>query len=178
MDYNLIRTKRKTVAIYIRDAGVIVRAPLRMPLRDIERFVTSKRAWIEKHLAEQRASAERLSGAGVSKGQIDVYKKQARETIGDRIAYFAPLMGVAPAIVRIGSAKRSWGSCTSAGKLSFSWRLMLAEPDEIDYVVVHELAHLKQLNHSASFWAIVAGVIPDHKARRKKLHQLQKQYLW
>ena len=178
MLYELIRTRRKTIAIYIRDAEVVVRAPLRASMRDIDRFVTSKQAWIEKHLAEQRAMAGRRENAEFDKEKISYYKKQARKIILGRIAYYAPSMGVSPAIVRIGSAKRSWGSCTSAGKLSFSWRLMLAGPDEIDYVVVHELAHLKQLNHSKAFWEIVAAVLPDHKERRKRLRRLQKQYLW
>jgi predicted metal-dependent hydrolase len=174
MDYELIRTRRKTIAIYIRDARVIVRAPLRAPIREIDRFVASKQKWIEKHIAEQRRLAERREDFTLTDQQIRACKEQARRVIPVRAAHFSQLMGVNPAAIRIGSAKRSLGCCTAKGNLRFSWRLMLAEQSEIDYVVVHELAHLKQLNHSKAFWAIVAGVIPDYKERRKKLRSLQR----
>jgi predicted metal-dependent hydrolase len=105
------------------------------------------------------------------------YWEQAQTVIFERVVHFAPLMGLHPRSVRIGSAKRSWGSCSAAGRLSFSWRLMMASPEAIDYVVVHELAHLKQLNHSAAFWAVVTRTLPDWKERRGALRLLQKRLM-
>ena len=115
-----------------------------------------------------------LDPINIEKKLISFYKKKAGEIIPDRVAYFARLIGKYPTEIRIGSAKKSWGSCSSSGRLTFSWRLMMASPDAIDYVVVHELAHLKQLNHSHKFWNIVAGIIPAWKERRKELRLLQR----
>jgi len=176
--YELIRTKRRTLAIHIKDCRVIVRAPKRTPVREIDRFVASKSNWIEKHLAEQKARAEQRAALMPSEAEkkklISFYKKQAGEIIPERVEYFARLIGKRPTEVRIGYAKKSWGSCTAYGKLTFSWRLMMASPGAIDYVVVHELAHLKHLNHSKAFWSIVERIMPDYKERRKELQQLQK----
>jgi len=104
-------------------------------------------------------------------------EKKAAETIPPLVEEYAISMGVSPSGIRIGSAKKSWGSCTAKGLLTFSWRLMMAPPGAIEYVVVHELSHLKQLNHSKAFWAVVEGVMPDWKDRRKELRLLQKRIL-
>ena len=208
--YELIRSRRKSIAIYVKDCRVIVRAPLIYPVRGIDRFVESKKRWIEKHLIEQQKQAEYLKnfkltygsdilflgqkyrivdvegiddtfycppGLGetqIRKKLISFYKDHANKIIPELIDQIAPIIGARPTDIRIGSAKRSWGSCTSAGKVTFSWRLMMASPESIEYVVVHELAHLKQLNHSEKFWAVVARVLPDWKKRRKALRGLQK----
>lgn len=179
MKYELIRTRRKTIAICIRGGLVTVRAPLRAPLREIDRFVLSKTAWIEKHTAAWQASKEQRmppppgwDDPARRRKLIASYKKQALKIFTGRTAYFAPLLCVTPAGIKIGSAKSRWGSCNSAGLITFSWRLMLASQDAIDYVVVHELAHLKQMNHSPAFWAIVAQILPHWKERRKELRLL------
>lgn len=311
MEYELIRTRRKTVAIHIKEGRVIVRAPMRTPVRDIERFIASKQDWIDKHLAVQQARAKKRAGfelaygsailflgreyriaarsgktaindnsaagnkeAAVGQSQkaggnvgsapkpanaqkalvpkklrqtgvqlsffeaigmqadparppegtasqalaeappgiggtafqaasqalaeapsidgdvlyfppgldearlkgrlILFYKQEARKLVTERIGQIAPLMGVKPTNIYIGSAKRSWGSCNAKGRLSFSWRIMMAPPEAVDYVIVHELAHLKHLDHSKAFWAVVAKVLPDWKRRRQLFRLLQK----
>ncbi len=88
-----------------------------------------------------------------------------------------PLVGKAPQQVRITSAKTRWGSCSAKGGLNFSWRLLCAPPEAMDYVVVHELAHLIEFNHSSRFWAIVEGILPDYKARRQSLKEVQESLL-
>jgi predicted metal-dependent hydrolase len=98
----------------------------------------------------------------------------ARKYIPDRVAHFVTIMGVSPISVRITSARTRWGSCSSKRRINFSWRLMLAEEDTIDYVIIHELAHLIQLNHSKAFWTIVEKYAPDYKVQRKKLRELGK----
>jgi len=174
MDYQLIRTQRKTLAIYVKDCRVVVRAPWSTSVRDIERFLAFKRDWIEKHLAAQRESAAlRSRQPPLDARQIRFYREQAGKIIPGRVAYYAPLLGVRPSEIRIGSAKKSWGSCSASGRLTFSWRLMTAPPDAVDYVVVHELAHLKQLNHSKRFWEIVSLAMPDWKDRRSLLRLSQ-----
>ena len=82
-------------------------------------------------------------------------------------------MGVTPIAVKINSAMRRWGSCSSRMSLNFSWRLIMADDAIIDYVVVHELAHIKEMNHSARFWAVVESVLPDFRERKRKLKELQ-----
>lgn len=94
------------------------------------------------------------------------YWEQAVEVLRARVAHFAPLVGRTPAAVRIKAQKRRWGSCSAKGALNFNWRLILAPPPILDYVVVHELCHLAELNHSPRFWALVERVLPDFGERR------------
>ena len=94
------------------------------------------------------------------------YKAQARSILPERVSHFSRNYSFAPAKLRISSARTRWGSCSAKGTLSFTWRLMMAPLDVIDYVVVHELCHLKELNHSRAFWMQVESILPDYKARR------------
>lgn len=106
----------------------------------------------------------------------DWYKKQARVVLEERVAHFSGLHNFQPKSIKITSAQKRWGSCTSKGNLNFSWRLVLAPMEVVDYVVVHELAHLNQPNHSKKFWDLVLKILPDYKKQRKWLrdhdHQL------
>ena len=99
------------------------------------------------------------------------YRKQARKVITERISHFARNHDFAVRKIRISSARTRWGSCSSKGTLSFTWRLVMAPMEIIDYVVVHELCHLKELNHSKSYWERVAAILPDYKIRRKWLRE-------
>jgi predicted metal-dependent hydrolase len=101
----------------------------------------------------------------------DWYKKQARTVLTERVEFYARKYGFNLERIRISAARTRWGSCSVKKTLSFSWRLVMAPPEIIDYVVVHELCHLKELNHSGSFWAQVGLILPDFKARRKWLKQ-------
>jgi predicted metal-dependent hydrolase len=97
------------------------------------------------------------------------YKKQARAVLTERVEFFAREHGFKVKKLRISSARTRWGSCSTKGTLSFTWRLVMAPLDVIDYVVVHELCHLKELNHSKGFWSQVEAILPDYKVRRKWL---------
>ena len=97
------------------------------------------------------------------------YRAQAREGISLRAAFFAGLYGFEYHSIRITGARTRWGSCGSKGTLNFSWRLMMAPPAVVEYVVVHELCHLRQHNHSKAFWALVESILPDYKQRQKWL---------
>jgi len=105
---------------------------------------------------------------------IKIYRRLAKIHITNVVVAFAQQMGVAPSSVKTNSAKTRWGSCSSKKNLNFSWRLIMAGNDVIEYVVVHELAHLLQMNHSAKFWAIVESVLPDYRRRQARLKELQK----
>ena len=167
MKYELIRSKRKTLAIEIKsDGSVIVRAPMRCPRRDIERFLLEKSDWIVQHRAKVLARREQEEANPVSAltdVQLRGLKKRAALVIPERVAHFAPLVGVDYGSITIRSQKTRWGSCSSKGNLNFNCLLLLAPPEVLDYVVVHELCHRKQMNHSPRFWAEVGRVLPDYK---------------
>lgn len=102
---------------------------------------------------------------------VKIYRRCAEIYLTGRVAVYSSQMDVAPTAVKISGAKSRWGSCSSKKRINFSWRLMLASDDAIDYVVVHELAHLTHMNHSKSFWAIVEAVLPDYRKRKARLKE-------
>lgn len=114
-----------------------------------------------------------LSPDGLKRAAVQVYKSEAKRIIGNKVYEYSGRMNVKPSAVKITSAKTSWGSCSGKDSLNFSWRLVMADENVINYVVVHELAHITQHNHSPRFWAVVEGVLPDYKQRRAKLKALQ-----
>ena len=167
--YRVIRSSRRTISVQIAPSGeVLVRCPRRMSNADIRRFVESKSGWIEKHL-EKRTAAARLPA--FSDGQLQALASQARQTVPERVAYFAPLVGVTYGRITIRSQHTLWGSCSGKGNLNFNCLLMLTPPEVLDYVVVHELCHRKEMNHSARFWAEVEHVMPDYEIQRKWLRE-------
>lgn len=103
---------------------------------------------------------------------IKLSKKIANSYITERVLFFKEIMIIEPNSIRITSAKTRWGSCSRKNNLNFTWKLIMADKDVIDYVVIHELAHIKQKNHSKEFWKIVENMIPDYKERQKNLKKL------
>lgn len=168
-DYELIRSNRRTLALEVRDGTVRVRAPQRLPRAQIDAFVQSHAAWIEKSLARQQA--RRDAHPEPDETQRAEYIRRAKEILPGRVAYYANVMGLRPAGVTITSARTRFGSCSSKGRLCFSWRLMQYPPEAVDYVVVHELAHQVYRNHGPEFYALIERYLPDYKARRKLLRE-------
>lgn len=169
MTYELIRSSRKTAAIQIKaDGRIIVRAPQRMAARDIQRFVESKVAWIEKHLVLTQQRQNPVEAAFTIE-QLHQFADAAKQDILQRVDRFAALMGVTHGRITIRAQKTRWGSCSAKGNLNFNCLLMLCPEDVRDYVVVHELCHRKELNHSPRFWAEVGKVLPGYAALRKWL---------
>ncbi|MCL2221575.1 MAG: M48 family metallopeptidase [Oscillospiraceae bacterium] len=113
-----------------------------------------------------------LSSGEIKEACIQIYRKLAKQEIVSRTQFFAEQMSVTPTAIRVNGAKTRWGSCSSKKSLNFSWRLIMADDDLIDYVVVHELAHLSEMNHSNRFWSIIESVLPDYKRRKAKLKEL------
>jgi len=94
------------------------------------------------------------------------YQKQARTHFEERVLHFSALLGTAPEGIAVNNARSRWGSCSPDNRLAFTWRLIMAPPGIIDYVVVHELCHMKIRNHSRDYWRLVEQILPDHKRRR------------
>jgi predicted metal-dependent hydrolase len=100
---------------------------------------------------------------------LNWYRKKAREQINERIKYYQPKVGVQPARITVKEQKKRWGSCSSRGNLNFNWRAVMAPSPVLDYIIVHELCHLKHHNHSREFWNLLASILPDYKNRREWL---------
>ena len=167
--FEIIHSKRKTVAIQIKSDGrIVVRAPLRMSRADITRLVEEKSGWIEKHLAQlrrQNGSAEPAFTAA----QLRQLAEAAQQDLPRRAARFAPLVGVSYGRITIRAQKSRWGSCSSKGNLNFNCLLMLCPEEVRDYVVVHELCHIREKNHGPRFYALLSQYLPDYKERKKLL---------
>lgn len=164
-DAQVIRSSRRTVAVEItRDRRVVVRAPLRMKDRDIEAFLELKSPWIAAHLARPVATQPPMTEA-----EKAALMASAREDIPRRVVQFAPQVGVSVGRVTIRCQHTRWGSCSSKGNLNFNCLLMLCPPWVRDYVVLHELCHRREMNHSPRFWALVAANCPDYNAARRWL---------
>ena len=166
-EYSLVRSKRKTLALQIKDGELIVRAPLGLKKDYIDDFVRRKEAWIAAHLEQQRR--KKAAHPEPDEAEKAGLLALAKAKLPERVEHFAALTGLRPNSVKITSAKTRFGSCSSAGGICFSWRLM-AYPDEaVDYVVLHELCHLRHMNHSGEFYALVERYMPDWKRRRDLL---------
>lgn len=163
----VIRSRRRSVALIITaDAQLVVRAPRYLSDRDIAKFIAQKKAWIERNLARQAA---RPRPAALTAEERERWRQVAREKITERCRYFSELTGYRPVKVSITSARTRWGSCGAKGSINFSWRLAMVPPEVIDYVIVHELVHLAELNHSSRFWRRVGEIVPDHRLHRRWL---------
>ena len=162
--YKVIRSKRKTVALQISDGNVIVRAPYIMSDSDIETFVIKNSDWVIKSLQELDERQEKLKDIEpLSMDDIQKLADKALKVIPERVAYYAPKVGVTYGRITIRNQKTRWGSCSSKGNLNFNCLLMLTPPEVIDSVVVHELCHRKEMNHSKKFYDEVLRVYPEYK---------------
>ncbi len=165
--YELIRSNRKTTSIEITKEGVVlVRAPFSLPVSEIEKFIIEKDSWIKKYKEVMRKRQEQIAKTGtkpMERKELEALADQALKYIPGRVAYYAKLMGVTYGRITIRNQKTRWGSCSSKGNLNFNCLLMKAPKEVLDYVVVHELAHRKEMNHSQRFWKEVEKICPDYK---------------
>lgn len=177
MEYQLIRSSRRTVAIQIEpDGSVLVRAPKRCSKAMIEGFVQEKKAWIVRKQAEVLERARRQQESVRQQPALDEadyrrYQAQAAQLIRQKVAAYAARMQVDYGRITIRDQRTRWGSCSAKGNLNFNWRLILAPEEVLDYVVVHELAHRREMNHSSRFWNQVEAVLPDYRECRIWLRQ-------
>lgn len=166
--YQIIKSDRKTIAIQIKpDGQVVVRCPKRMRIEEARRFAESKADWIEKHLAKRPPQ----NVAKYTPKEIEQLREQARKLVTERVRYYAPIIGVTYGQIAIRTQHTRWGSCSSKGNLNFNCLLALVPAEVLDYVVVHELCHRIELNHSETFWREVEKVLPNYKAQRNWLKE-------
>ena len=168
MQYELIRSDRRTIALEVtRDGRVLIRAPRPMTQRDIDAFFAKHQDWLRTHLARQQSwqAAHPEPTAQERQALMD----QAAAVLPLKVGHYAKCMGLHPAGITITDARTRFGSCSPKNRLCFSWRLMAYPEAAIDYVVVHELAHIVHKNHGPEFHALVASVLPDHRERRAML---------
>lgn len=163
MEFEVIRSDRKSFAAEIKQNKLIIRAPLQATNEDINTFMLKNKKWIETHLAkaqERQKAAE--SYHRLTREEIQALANKALEIVPERVAHYAPLVGVTYGRITIRNQRSRWGSCSSKGNLNFNCLLMLTPPEVIDSVVVHELCHRKEMNHSDKFYAEVIRVFPNY----------------
>lgn len=209
---SIVRSRRRTVALVItRDAALVVRAPFRTPVSQIDSFIARKSSWIRRKIAEaaaRRAQSLRaftegerflylgveyplalVDGPGpsvtldgalrvrrsvapeVRRALVAWYRQEAVTVIRERVELYAAISGLAYGRFTVTDARSRWGSCSAADGVSFSWRLVMAPIDVIDYVVVHELTHIRHKDHSKRFWTAVAAVYPEYEESRAWLKE-------
>ena len=172
---DVVYSGRSTLGLEVsRNGQVKLRAPRRVSDGALQNFARQKEAWIiEKYLMmEEKRKAESLQQDPdyVKDPALEqAYRRQAKARLEERAAYFASRMGVSYQRISVRAAKTRWGSCSAKGNLNFHWKQILMPPQVLDYVVVHELAHRKEMNHSPAFWAEVEKILPDYRERRKWL---------
>ena len=168
IDYTLVLSARRTLALEITDnLEVLVRAPMKLGKDKIDDFVVSHYDWIEKHMEKARIRQEKYPEPDDAEIRELIIK--AKQYLPVRTVHFAELMGLKPRHVKITSAQKRLGSCSGKNGICFSWRLMRYPEAAIDYVIVHELAHIEHKNHGKLFYNRIEEILPDFRERRAAL---------
>ena len=168
--YRIVKSNRKRLSLEINEEGLTIRAPKRASNSDINKFIKDNEQWIIKHL--EKYDQKRKEYEGVEKltnEEITSLADKAMKYIPERVKYYAPLVGVTYGRITIRNQKTRWGSCSSKGNLNFNCLLMLTPPEVIDSIVVHELCHRKEMNHSKQFYEEVLRVFPEYHKWNKWL---------
>lgn len=169
-DYTLIRAKRRTMSLQLdRDGRAVVRAPYGVKKEFIDRFVAEHEGWLA--LAREKQQNRRLAHPEPTDEERKALIARAKEYLPMRVDYWSGIMGLTPTGLKITSARTRFGSCSGKNSLCFSWRLMQYPPEAIDYVVVHELAHIRHHDHSPAFYALIERYMPDWRERMKLLKE-------
>ncbi len=175
-EYRVIRSKRKTVAIEIdENCNLILRVPKRFSQKSVEALLTKHKSWIETKMASQLEKQK--NKVVLNAEQIANLKSKAQKIIPEKVSHYAEIMGLKPTGVKITSAQKRFGSCNGKNSLCFSYILMQYPESAIDYVVVHELAHIVHKNHSRDFYTLVESYLPDYKQRQMLLKTPLKEQL-
>lgn len=173
--YRIVRSKRKTAAITVtKELEVVLRLPLRYSADKAKALVLRHQDWIAGAIARQREHNRIAAQNILDPHQIEALKAEAKACLPRRVAYYGEVMGLSPTGVKITSAQKRWGSCSSKNSLCFSYTLMRLPPRAIDYVVVHELAHIRHKNHSREFYRLIEDYLPDYRELVKQIKDLQK----
>lgn len=161
--YRLIRSSRKTIGLEIRNGELLIRAPRRVSQAEIDRVLREKRSWILPRLSASRQEAEKARAIQpLTREELEALADRALAYIPGRVRFYAEKLGVTYGRITIRNQRTRWGSCSAQKNLNFNCLLMLTPPEVIDSVVVHELCHLKEMNHSERFYREVYSVYPDY----------------
>lgn len=170
--YTVVYSTRKSIGLTVKDGMLIVRAPHRTPEDRIKRMVNDHEGWIEKTMQKQAAAMQAYENVPkLTEAELRALADKALEIIPQRVKYYAPLVGVTYNRITIRNQKTKWGSCSGKKNLNFNCLLMLAPPEVLDSVVVHELCHLKHMDHSPDFYREVYRVMPDYEKRHTWLQK-------
>ena len=172
MKYRLIRSRRKSVGLKITEEGLVVRAPLYATEAEINKILLENSEWIEKNLRQAEEKNMRQGEVvPLTNDEIRELADRALKYIPERVRLYAPKVGVTYGRVTIRNQRSRWGSCSAKGNLNFNCLLMLMPEEVIDSVVVHELCHRKEMNHSQRFYAEVLKVFPNYRECEKWLKE-------
>lgn len=168
MQYDLIRSARKTIAIQIKpDGTIVVRAPLYMTESRINAFISEKSFWVEKNVNKMRSAVL----PKYTESETENFIVRAKELLPHIAEHFSEIIGVTFKKINVKKARTLWGSCTVKGVINLNCLLVNLPKEITDYVVIHELCHLRHMNHSRAFWEEVKKYCPDYKYRRKWLKE-------
>lgn len=174
--YKIIRSCRKTIHFSIdMDLSILVKAPMETPIDEIELLLTKYTVWLEKQKTIMRECIERRRNNAMPDERIKELKQEARNILPPKVEHFSKIMNVTPTGVKITSATTQWASCSARNSLCFSYRIMLLPDDIIDYIVVHELSHIRIKSHDEMFYKEFSKYMPDYQERRSRLRELQKE---
>ncbi len=162
MEYTVIRSDRRSTSIQIVKGEIVVRTGRRTSVRQIEKVLKEHEDWIRRTLRRYEESREKADTEKLSEDDIKKLTEEAREYIPGRVKYYAGIAGLEYNRITIRHQKKRWGSCSSKGNLNFNCLLMLAPKEVVDSVVVHELCHLIEMNHSDRFYRQVLKLFPDY----------------
>ena len=172
MDFTLIRAKRKTLCIQVKNGTIIVKAPLRASKKSILAFVDSHKAWIEKQKKKEEEEQKAAAALpALTQEELSALTAAAKEYFPPVVRRYAALMNEEYGKITIRCQKSRWGSCSTKKNLSFNCLLMLTPEAVRESVVVHELCHLKEMNHSRRFYEKVYCFCPDYDRQNRWLKE-------
>lgn len=169
------RSRGKRLSLSVRQDGTVrLSVPRHMTFATARRFMASKEAWIREVWTRLKVRPSRLLEQG-GVAEYQKKKEEARKRIIERVGYFEHFYELKSRSLSVRNQRSRFGSCSARGHLSFNYRLIFLPPDLFDYVIVHEVCHLKELNHSPRFWALVAKVIPDYQSKKRQLQAFSRE---
>jgi predicted metal-dependent hydrolase len=168
------RSKRKTLSLSIaKDGEILVKAPRFLKDEEIDAFLRKHEKWLKRQLALWEKHREKERALMLTPDRVAAMKQRAMVYLSGRVQHYSEMMGVSPTGLKITSARTRWGSCSAKNSLCFSYRLILLDPEAIDYVVVHELAHIRVKNHGSGFYREIERYLPDYRRRIALLKSCQ-----
>jgi len=172
ISYRIVRSNRRNLALEINEKGLTIRAPRMASESEIKSFLLKNEDWIIKNLEKYKKQSEKFKDIEkLTDKELNELAEKALVYIPERVKYYAPLVGVTYGRITIRNQKTRWGSCSSRGNLNFNCLLMLTPPEVIDSIVVHELCHRKEMNHSERFYEEVLRVFPEYHKWNKWLKE-------